>query len=133
MALLHVIGKKLATGMPLVYTGVEGQSGQQSAGGELKTYRNKDGEVCSLYAVDADESDVQFEGLMKTQGYFERDVGDDITSLVTGITLPTVSGRTAKLLVEEWETVYQNDEVTKVRGKAHTYICKNDSSSGGGE
>ena len=127
MALAHVIGKTLATGMPLVYTGVEGQSGQQSAGGELKTYRNKDGEICSLYAVDADESDVQFEGLLKTSGYTAKDVGDEVT--ITGITLPTVSGCTAKLLVEDWEEVYQNDEVVKVRGKAHVYICKNTSSS----
>ena len=127
MALAHVIGKTLATGMPLVYTGVEGQSGQQSAGGELKTYRNKDGEICSLYAVDADESDVQFEGLLKKTGYEAKDVGDEVT--ITGITLPTVSGCTAKLLVEDWEEVYQNDEVVKVRGKAHVYICKNTSSS----
>ena len=118
MALEHVTGTELATGMPLVISGLEGQSGQKSAGGELKTYRNKDGEICSLYAVDADESDVQFEGLMKTSGYTAKDVGDEVT--ITGVTLPTGG----KCLVEEWEEVYQNDEVTKVRGKAHIYICE---------
>ena len=117
MALEHVTGTELETGMPLVISGLEGQSGQKSAGGELKTYRNKDGEICSLYAVDADESDVQFEGLLKTSGYTAKDVGDEVT--ITGVTLPTGG----KCLVEEWEEVYQNDEVTKVRGKAHIYVC----------
>ena len=126
MALEHVTGVELQTGMPLVISGLEGQSGQKSAGGELKTYRNKDGEICSLYAVDADESDVQFEGLLKTSGYTAKDVGDEVT--ITGVTLPTVTGCTAKCLVKEWEEVYQNEEVTKVRGKAHIYICKNTSS-----
>ena len=116
MALEHVTGTELATGMPLVISGLEGQSGQKSAGGELKTYRNKDGEICSLYAVDADESDIQFEGLLKTSGYTAKDVGDEVT--ITGVTLPTGG----KCLVEEWEEVYQNDEVTKVRGKAHIYV-----------
>ena len=131
MALEHVTGQQLQTGMPLVVAGLEGQSGGKSAGGSLKTYRNKDGEICSLYAVDAEESEVTFEGLMKTSGYTPKDVGDEVT--VTGVTLPTVSGCTAKLLVEEWEEVYQNDEVTKVRGKAHIYIVKNEASSGGGQ
>ena len=117
MAFEHVTGTELATGMPLVISGLEGQSGQKSAGGELKTYRNKDGEICSLYAVDADEFDVQFEGLLKTSGYTAKDVGDEVT--ITGVTLPTGG----KCLVEEWEEVYQNDEVTKVRGKAHIYVC----------
>ena len=116
MSLEHVTGTELATGMPLVISGLEGQSGQKSAGGELKTYRNKDGEICSLYAVDSDESDVQFEGLLKKTGYEAKDVGDEVT--ITGVTLPTGG----KCLDEEWEEVYQNDEVTKVRGKAHIYV-----------
>ena len=118
MALVHVqgAGVELETGMFDPGNGIEGQSGQRSAGGELKTYRNKDGEICSLYAVDADESDIQFEGLLKTSGYTDKDVGDPIT--ISGITLPTGG----QCLVEEWEKVYQNDEVTKVRGKAHIYV-----------
>ena len=118
MALVHVqgAGVELQVGMFDPGNGIEGQSGQKSAGGELKTYRNKDGEICSLYAVDADESDIQFEGLLKTQGYKAKDVGDPIT--ISGVTVP--SG--GQCLVEEWEEVYQNDDVTKVRGKAHIYI-----------
>ena len=116
MALEYVAGETLAVGMFDPGNGIEGQSGQKSAGGELKTYRNKDGEICSLYAVDADESDIQFEGLLKTSGYTAKDVGDPIT--ITGVTIPTGG----QCLVEEWEEVYQNDEVTKVRGKAHIYV-----------
>ena len=124
MALEHVTGKTLAVGMFDPGNGIEGQSGQKSAGGELKTYRNKDGEICSLYAVDADESDVQFEGLLKTSGYEAKDVGDPIT--ITGVSIPTGG----QCLVEEWEEVYQNDEVTKVRGKAHIYVVASTPSQG---
>ena len=125
MALEHVegAGVELETGMFDPGNGIEGQSGQKSAGGELKTYRNKVGEICSLYAVDSDESDIQFEGLMKTSGYEAKDVGATIT--ITGVTLPTGG----KCLVEEWEEVYQNDEVTKVRGKAHIYVIASTNSS----
>ena len=118
MALVHVqgAGVELQTGMFDPGNGIEGQSGSKSAGGELKTYRNKDGEICSLYAVDEDESDIQFEGLLKTSGYTPKDVGDPIT--ISGVTIPPGG----QCLVEEWEEVYQNDDVTKVRGKAHIYI-----------
>ena len=116
MSLEHVTGKTLETGMFDPGNGIEGQNGQKSAGGELKTYRNKAGEICSLYAVDADESDIQFEGLLKTAGYTAKDIGDPIT--ITGVTLPTGG----QCLVEDWEEVYSNEDVTKVRGKAHIYI-----------
>lgn len=116
MALEHVTGTQLQTGMPLEIAGIEGQSGGESAGGELKPYRDHTGSVCSLYSVDENEKDITFEGLLKKTGYTAKDVGDEVT--ITGVTLPTGG----KCLVQTWEEVYQNDEVVKVRGTAHVYV-----------
>ena len=124
MALVHTgVGIQLAKGMFDTGNGVEGQDGSKTAGGSLKPYRNKNGEIDTLYAVDADEFDVTFTGLMKKTGYTAKDKGDPIT--ITGVTLPTVTGCTPTLLVEEWREMWQNDEVVKVQGKAHCYIVKN--------
>lgn len=119
MALVHVdgAGEELQTGMFDPGNGIEGQSGQKSAAGELKTYRNKGGDICSLYVVDQNEFDITFEGLMKKAGYEPKDVGDPLTG-VSGVTIPPGG----KLLVQEWEEVYSNEDVVKVRGKAHLYI-----------
>ena len=123
MALEHVTGTQLQTGMPLAVAGIEGQSGQMSAGGELRTYRDHEGAICSLYAVDEDEKDITFEGLMKKSDYADKDKGDTIT--ITGVTLPTGG----VCIVDTWEEVYQNDEVVKVRGTAHVYVVTSSSNS----
>ena len=119
MGMHHIdgMGKELATGMFDPGNSIEGQSGQLTAAGELKTYRNKDGDICSLYVVDQNEFDITFEGLMKKAGYEPKDVGDPLTG-VSGVTIPTGG----KLLVQEWEEVYSNEDVVKVRGKVHLYI-----------
>lgn len=129
MALVKTLGKPLATGMFDTGNGIEGQDGSKVAGGELKVYRNKNGAIDTLYAVDADEFDVTFTGLMKKTGYTAKDKGDPIT--ITGVTVPTVTGCTPTFLVEEWKELWQNDEVVRVQGKAHLYIVKNEETSGG--
>ena len=123
MALTKALGRDLAVGMFDPGNGVEGQDGTKVAGGSLKTYRNKDGEIDTLYAVDADEFDVTFTGLMKKTGYTAKDKGDPIT--ISGVTLPTGGA----LLVEEWREMWQNDEVVKVQGKAHCYVVASSQST----
>ena len=109
-----VLGTQLQAGVSLAYGGVEMQSATETAAGELKLYRDANGEICSVYAVDGDETECTFEGLLKTSGYTAKDVGDSVS----------ISGAqgSGSWVVSAWEEVYSNDEVTKVRGTAHSYV-----------
>ena len=103
-------GTELATGIASI-NGMTAQSGSKAAGGELKVYRNEDGDVLSIY-LDDDHSEVKFEGLLASSqvtGATGKKIGDQFSALgVTGY-------------LTAWEVQWTNDDVSKVSGSLRNY------------
>lgn len=106
MAMKKVAGTELATGMSKI-DGMVAQSGSKSAGGELKVFKDEDGNVMTLY-VDDEHSEVSFEGLLKGDAA-EKKIGDSFSACgVTGY-------------ITAWTVSWTNDDVSKVSGSLRDY------------
>ena len=89
-------------------TGCVAQSGSTSAGGELKTYRDENGNYLALY-LDDDHTEVSFEGILKAGQVANKKKGDKFEAL-------GVSG-----YLTEWQVQWANDDVAKVSGSLRDY------------
>ena len=106
MAMKKVAGTELATGISKI-DGMVAQSGSKSAGGELKVFKDEDGNVMTLY-VDDEHSGVSFEGLLKGDAA-EKKIGDSFSACgVTGY-------------ITAWTVSWTNDDVSKVSGSLRDY------------
>lgn len=107
MAMTKKAGSNLEFGIASVQDCVA-QSGSRTAGGELKTYRDEQGNYLALY-LDDDHTVIQFEGILKQGQASNKKKGDKLT--VFGI-----SG-----YITEWRVQWQNDDVAKVSGSLRDY------------
>ena len=89
-------------------TGCVAQSGSTSAGGELKTYRDENGNYLALY-LDDDHTEVSFEGILKAGQAANKKKGDLFQAFgVTGY-------------LTDWKVQWANDDVAKVSGSLRDY------------
>ena len=89
-------------------TGCVAQSGSTSAGGELKTYRDENGNYLALY-LDDDHTEVSFEGILKAGQAANKKIGDNFQAFgVTGY-------------ITAWQVQWANDDVAKVSGSLRDY------------
>ena len=108
MAMEKVLGKDLATGVTETgISGVHEQSSTKSAKGELKTYKDKDGNDISVYSTDKHD-EYSFEALIETS----------VTDKAIGETT-TIAGVTG--VITQWDVVEKNDDVKLVRGGIRTF------------
>lgn len=116
MGMTKVAGTELKTGC-LTLTGMVAQSVSQTAGGELREYRDEDGDVFSLYLYDGHDQ-ISFEGLLKST--------DAATLKTKGSTIVVDS---TTYYITDYTVQFTNNDVSKVSGSARTYP---DISSGSG-
>ena len=107
MALKKVAGADLEFGVKPV-TGCVAQSGKTSAGGELKTYRDENGNYLALY-VDDEHKKASFNGILKKGQAENKKIGDKFEAL-------GVSG-----YLDSWEVEWANNDVAKVSGSLRSY------------
>ena len=107
MAMTKKAGTALQFGVQPV-TGCVAQSGSTSAGGELKTYRDENGNYLALY-LDDDHTEVSFEGILKVGQTANKKIGDQFTAL-------GVSG-----YLTAWQVQWTNNDVAKVSGSLRDY------------
>lgn len=107
MALVKKAGVEFEAGMFAV-DGNIAQSGSKAAAGEIRVYRNEEGQVFSIYKVDAGSKTVQFEGLLAASATLPKK-GDTIE----------IDDKT--YYVDSAELVYQSDEAKKIRVTAKLY------------
>ena len=107
MAMTKKAGTALQFGVQTV-TGCVAQSGSTSAGGELKTYRDENGNYLALY-LDDEHTEVSFEGILKAGQAANKKKGDRFTAL-------GVSG-----YLTDWKVQWANDDVAKVSGSLRDY------------
>ena len=107
MSMTKKAGTALATGMSRI-DGMVAQNGHKAAGGEIKTFKDEDGNVMSLY-VDDPHDEVSFEGLLKSSAVEGKAIGDEFTAC-------GVSG-----YITAWDVAWTNDDVTKVSGSLRDY------------
>lgn len=103
-------GTELVTGIAQV-PGMVAQTGSKAAGGELKVYRDENGQTLAIY-LDDDHSEVQFEGLLKLAdigGSVDKKIGDSFTAF-------GVAG-----YLTAWKVDWSNDDVAKVSGSLRDY------------
>jgi len=101
MAMTKVLGTALQTGVTASgISGVHEQSATKSQAGELKTYKDKDGQTISVYAVDR-HLEYSFEALIASS-VSDKQIGDRTT--VAGITG----------VVTKWDVTESNEDVKKV-------------------
>lgn len=108
MGMTKVAGAELQFGVGTI-SGMVAQSKTASAGGELREYRDENGNVFSLYLYD-DHEQISFEGLLKAS--------DAATLKKKGATI-TVDSVT--YYISEYQVQYTNNDVSKVSGTARTY------------
>lgn len=108
MGMSKVAGAELAFGVGTI-SGMVAQSKTSSAGGELREYRDEDGNVFSVYLYD-DHEQVSFEGLLKAS--------DAATLKKKGATI-TVDSVT--FYITDYQIQFTNNDVSKVSGSARTY------------
>ena len=108
MGMVKKAGADLATGC-LTLTGMVAQTATASAGGELREYRNEDGEVFALYLYDGHEQ-IAFEGLLRAS--------DAQTLQAKGSTIVV---DTVTYYIQEYQVQFTNNDVSKVSGSARTY------------
>ena len=89
------------------------QNVTKTAGGELREYRDEDGNVFSLYLYDGHEQ-ISFEGLLKAA---------DADALKTkGSTIVIGEGAGAvTYYITDYSVQFTNNDVSKVSGSARTY------------
>lgn len=108
MAMEKVAGTELSVGC-LELTGMVAQSVTKQAGGELREYRDEDGNVFSLYLYDGHEK-ISFEGLLTAA---------QAASLKTKGS--TISVDSTTYYIEDYQVQFTNNDVSKVSGSARTY------------
>ncbi len=97
----HKAGAALQTGATDTgISGVHTQSDTRSAGGELRIFRDKDGEEISAYVADPHD-EMTFEAVLAASVQ-DKEIGDLVTS-----------GQKA-YLVTRWDVSESNDDVKKV-------------------
>ena len=107
MPMTKKLGATLQTGVTASgITGLHEQTGSHSAGGELKTFYDKDGNEVSVYIFD-DHTEYRWTALMESS-VTDKEKGDPITV------------GTASCYVEEWEVSESNDDVKRVNITART-------------
>lgn len=116
MGMTKAAGTELKTGC-LTLTGMVAQTVSHTAGGELREYRDEDGDVISLYLYDGHDQ-ISFEGLLKSS---------DADTLKTKGSTIVVDSTT--YYITDYTVQFTNNDVSKVSGSARTYP---DISSGSG-
>ena len=107
MAMAKKAGTEFETGMFSVVDNIA-QSGSKKSTGQIRVFRNEDGEVASVYKVDAGSKQVQFEGLLESSATLPKK-GDTIT----------IDDDT--YYVESADLIYKNDDAQKIRVTANLY------------
>lgn len=101
MALTKALGTALQTGVEATgITGVHEQSSGHNAGGELRYYYDKDGDMLSVYVWDQHD-EYSFEALLETS-VTDKAIGDTIT----------INEQTC--VVTQWNVTASNDDVKRV-------------------
>ena len=117
MAMTKKLGTALATGVTASgISGLHEQSGNRNAGGELKTYYDKDGNEISVYLFD-DHKEYSWSALMET-AVPDKSKGDPITVDNT------------QCYVTQWDVAEQNDDVKRVNIGCRTTTLSTSSGSG---
>ena len=107
MAMTKKLGATLQTGVTASgITGVIEQTGGHSAGGELQTFYDKDGNEVSVYIFD-DHTEYRWTALMEST-VADKKKGDPITV------------GSAQCYVTEWEVTEANNDVKRVNISART-------------
>lgn len=113
MSLVKKAGTELETGIGISISGAVLQSAKKDAGGELKVYRDEDGNELALYLFDGHTA-LSFEGLLPAAsalGLKEK-----------GATIYVSEGSSStKYYVESCEIQWTNDDVARVSMSARTY------------
>jgi len=108
MAMIKSLGKALQTGVTASgISGVHEQSSTNSASGELKTYKDKNGNVISVYVTDR-HKEYSFEAILESTVQ-DKNVGD--TTTVGGITG----------VITKWDVTESNEDVKKVSVGIRTF------------
>lgn len=108
MAMKKALGKDLQTGVTASgITGVHEQSATKSAAGELKVYKDKDGNDISVYVTDS-HKEYSFEAILEST-VEDKEIGD--TTTVAGITG----------VVTKWDVTESNEDVKKVSVGIRTF------------
>lgn len=101
MAMQKKLGTTLQTGVTASgISGVHEQSSTKSSAGELKVYKDKDGNDISVYVVDK-HKEYSIEAILQTS-VSDKDIGDTVT--IAGITG----------VVTKWDVSESNEDVKKV-------------------
>lgn len=107
MAIEKALGAALQAGVDASgISGVHEQSSGKNAGGELKYYYDKDGDMLSIYTVDK-HTEYSFEALLETS-VADKEIGDQITINNT------------VCVVTQWNVTARNDDVKRVAIGART-------------
>lgn len=106
MSMRKVAGRSLRFGVPET-DGCVAQSGSKSAGGELRVYKDENGNDMSLYLND-EHTEATVDGLLEAD-QADKSIGDQVT-------LCGVSG-----YITAWSVQWQNEEVARVNGSIRTY------------
>ena len=108
MAMEKKLGKELSTGVTATgLSGIHEQSATKSSKGEIKVYKDKDGNDISVYVTDKHD-EYSFEALIESS-VEDKEVGDQATiGGVTGV-------------ITQWDVVEKNDDVKLVRGAIRTF------------
>lgn len=107
MAMTKKLGATLQTGVTASgISGVHEQTGGHSAGGELQTFYDKDGNEISVYIFD-DHTEYRWTAIMEST-VTDKKKGDPITA------------GTAQCYVLEWEVTESNNDVKRVNISART-------------
>jgi hypothetical protein len=117
MGMTKVAGAELKVGVGTI-SGMVAQSKTATAGGELREYRDEDGNVFSLYLYD-DHEQISFEGLLKASD------ADALKKKGSTITVDSVT-----YYISDYQVQYTNNDVSKVSGSARTYPDLASSSNG---
>ena len=108
MAMEKKLGTALQTGVTASgIPGVHEQSARKSSAGELKVYKDKDGNDLAVYAVDK-HKEYTVEALLQANAP-DKDIGD----------VTTIGGLTG--VVTSWEVSESNEDVKKVSAGIRTF------------
>jgi len=108
MAMEKKLGTQLQTGVTATgINGVHEQSATKSAAGELKVYKDKDGNDISVYVVDK-HTEYSFEAILASS-VPDKAIGDQ--SAIGGVTG----------VITKWDIIESNDDVKKVSGGIRTF------------
>ena len=113
MALIKKAGTELETGIGISISGAALQSAKKDAGGELKVYRDEDGNELALYLFDGHTA-LSFEGLLPAASALGLKEKGSTISVTDGSSSVTY-------YVETCEVQWTNDDVARVSVSARTY------------